>query len=153
MKLAPFSYPFLDWLRAQILQCAEPEINDSNLYDTRTMDLIERIRKSLAGSLGYCAVLDLPQAESVEPKEDTWALLHTISVTLTIIRGPLCKTDTTAIAETLYRFFLTRHFRTVPGLFAPDVYCGPFKAEMDAQGNTHHYFTISAATDITLPEG
>ena len=150
MLLSPFSYPFLDWLRAQILHFAAPEITEQNLFDTRTLDLIERIRKSLAGSLGYCAILDLPQAEPVEPKEDTWALMHTISVTLTIARGPLCKTDTTAIAETLYRFFLTRHFQAVPGLFAPDVYCGPFRAEMDPQGNTHHYFTLSASTDITL---
>ncbi len=150
MTLSPFSYPFLDWLRAQILQYATPEISAENLFDTRTLDILERIRKSLAGSLGYCAVLDLPQAESVEEKEDTWALLHRISVTLTILRGPLCKTDTTAIAETLYRYFLTRHFQATPGLFAPDVYCGPFRAEMDAAGNTHHYFTISASTDITL---
>ena len=152
MILAPFSYPFLDWIRAQILLCASPEISDANLFDTRTLDLIARIQKSLASSLGYCAVLDLPQAEPLEDKDDTPALIHTISVTLTLIRGPLCKTDTTAIAETLYRFFLTRHFQALPSLFAPDVACGPFSAEMDPAGNTHHSFTLSASTDITLPE-
>ncbi len=149
MEYRPFSYDYLDWLRTQLLEFGAPEITEENLFDCRNLDLVERVRKALTSALGWCVVLDLPQAEPVEDKEDTYALVHAISVTLTVLRGPLCRVDTTAVAETLYRFFLTRHFRAVPGLFAPDVACGPYRNEIDTQGNYTQSFTLTAQADIT----
>lgn len=154
MALRSFSNAFMDWARERIVSCSEGLVTDANLYDERSQELPELIRKGISSKLGYCVVLSLATADRVQRSDAPDDTVHRVSCKVAVLRSSIARGVSLAecawLAETLYTAFCGAHWQPVPGSERPDVYADNFEPRVEQNGSAVFSFFIAFERDIDV---
>lgn len=138
-ELHTFSYRWLDFLKAQIIERSSGLLTAENVFDERDLNLPQKVKKALAQGLGYCCGLSLVTAENVAPEERD-NVMHQLSCEVQIVANrAFCKVDTTALAEQLYMSFVAAYFDPIPGIGSPTFTATNFTPEASLTHTTHTF--------------
>lgn len=146
--MTAFSYSFLDWIRARLLDTAGDVLTEDTLFFHRDLDIVQRIKSNLA-KIGW--FVEVSHATTTPEENDTPNnRFADMAVEVTITRSILSKYDTCPLAESLYAAFVGASTRRTPLPRVGDVWVSELSASVDAStGSILHSFTITTKIDLS----
>lgn len=146
--MTAFSYGFLDWIRARMLEVGGDVLTDETLFFHRELDIVQRIKSNIA-RIGW--FVEVSNASTTPEETDTPNnRFADMAVEVTITRSPLSEFDTCPLAERLYAAFVGASTRPTKLPRVGDVWVGALAASVDAgSGSILHSFTITTKIDLT----
>lgn len=146
--MTAFSYSFLDWIRARMLEVGSHVLTEETLFFHRELDIVQRIKSNIS-RIGW--FVEVSNATiSPEERDTPNNRFADMAVEITITRSPLSAFDTCPLAETLYAAFVGASTRPTNLPRVGEVWVGELTASVDSSsGSILHSFTITTKIDLT----
>lgn len=146
--MTSFSYSFLDWIRARMLDVGGDVLTEKTLFFHRELDIVQRIKSNIA-KIGW--FVEVSNATTTPEEQSTPNnRFADMAVEVTITRSLLSKYDTCPLAESLYAAFVGSSMRATNPPRAGDVWVSELSASADpSTGSILHSFTITTKIDLT----